>query len=314
MYYLCWIITCFSFFSCQATENDTETGAILWRDSFPTEAIAFQLPYDLKKPKKTFKLPSELDEISGLDISSNGKRLIAVQDEEGDVFYLSTKSGKVKRQFRFHKDGDYEGIEMVNGRIYVLKSTGTLYEIENPNERDEDDLEVNKFNDHLDSSHNVEGLAYDDKNNRLLMACKGNGKEDYDMHKHIYSFDLATHTVDMEPIFSISQEDIMTFLGVGDAVKKLEQFSNKIDPSQSYFGFSPSAVAIHPQTANIYVTSSVGKLLIVLNPQGQMLHIEKLDKKIHRQPEGLAFAKNGTLYISSEGKKGAGKIQVFKMK
>lgn len=301
------------FFSCEAAPVNVDKTPVLWRDSFPPEVITYQLPYNLDKPSKTFKLPNELDEISGLDISSNGKRLIAVQDEDGYIFYISTKSGKVKKEVKFHKDGDYEGIEFVGEHIFVLKSTGTLYEVTNPKEDDEDKIKVNKFNDHLDHSHNVEGLAYDSVNNRLLLACKGNDKNDYKMEKHVYGFDLSSLEVDMKPAYSISQDAIMTYLGIGDAVKKLEQFSNKIDPSQSYFGFSPSAIAIHPLTGNIYITSSVGKLLVVLNPAGQLVHIEKLDSKVHRQPEGLAFAKNGTLYISNEGKKGAGRIQVFKM-
>lgn len=299
--------------SCEAVPVKTKSTAILWRDSFPAEVIAYQFPYELDQPNKTWKLPKELEEISGLDITDNGKRLIAVQDEDGYIYYISTKSGKVKKEVKFYKDGDYEGIEFVGDHIFVLKSTGTLYEVTNPKEKNEDKIELNKYNDHLDHSHNVEGLAYDAKNNRLLLACKGNDKKDYKMKKHIYGFDLERKEVDTLPVYAINQDNIMTYLGVGEAIKKLEQFSNKIDPSQSYFGFSPSAIAIHPQTGNLYVTSSVGKLLVVLNSLGQLVHIEKLDSAIHRQPEGLAFAKDGTLYISNEGKKGAAKIQVFKM-
>ena len=72
--------------------------------------------------------------------------------------------------------------------------------------------------------------------------------------------------------------------------------------SEEDFSFSPSAIAINPLTGNIYVTSSVGKMLLILDPEGQIMHIEKLSKKVHPQPEGLCFAPDGALYISNEGK------------
>jgi DNA-binding beta-propeller fold protein YncE len=41
--------------------------------------------------------------------------------------------------------------------------------------------------------------------------------------------------------------------------------------------------------------------------------LEKLNKKIHSQPEGIVFGKDGTLYISNEGKKeGNGTVSIFR--
>jgi hypothetical protein len=37
---------------------------------------------------------------------------------------------------------------------------------------------------------------------------------------------------------------------------------------------------------------------------GQMLSMDFIDKDMMLQPEGICFAPDGTLYISSEGKKG----------
>lgn len=311
-----WLLFLFHFLSCEANSStaSTTTKPLMWRDTFPAEAISFKMPYDLEKPDKTFELPNKLTEISGLTLSKNNKRLIAVQDEEGYIFYISTKNGKVKKEVEFYKDGDYEGIELVGNQVFVLKSTGTLYEILNPKEKDKDNIELNKYNDELNKSHNVEGLAYDKENNRLLLACKGNGDTEYKLEKSIYAFDLVTHRINTTPVYTVSQDAILNFLGAGQVIKKLEKLSNHFDSTQSYFGFSPSAIAIHPNTGDIYITSSVGKLLVVLNAEGQLLFIEKLDKKIHSQPEGMTFGKDGTLYISNEGKKGSAKIQVFKQR
>ena len=75
-------------------------------------------------------------------------------------------------------------------------------------------------------------------------------------------------------------------------------------PNNSDFSFSPSAIAIHPITNQIYITSSVGKLLLITNESGKVLHIENLKKSIHPQPEGLCFDQDGNLYLSNEGKDG----------
>jgi uncharacterized protein YjiK len=76
----------------------------------------------------------------------------------------------------------------------------------------------------------------------------------------------------------------------------------------------PSGLAIHPRTGNLYVIASVGKMLLVLSPEGRLLHAERLDKDLFEQPEGIAFDLQGNLYIASEGEDGPGKLMKFKMK
>ena len=78
--------------------------------------------------------------------------------------------------------------------------------------------------------------------------------------------------------------------------------------------FSPSAIAVHPKTGQMYVLSSVGKILVVLDAKGNVQKVEKLDKSEYRQPEGLCFAKDGTMYMSSEGKGGKARIYRFDMR
>jgi uncharacterized protein YjiK len=71
------------------------------------------------------------------------------------------------------------------------------------------------------------------------------------------------------------------------------------------YDLAPSAIAIHPITEQLFITSSVGKVLMVLNPDGRIDHLQRLDKKLYAQPEGMTFDSDGTLYISTEKKKSA---------
>ena len=56
-------------------------------------------------------------------------------------------------------------------------------------------------------------------------------------------------------------------------------------------------------SVHYYMTSAKGNLLLIIDRSGSILHIDKLPKSLHRQPEGLCFDEQGNLYISNEQKK-----------
>ena len=77
--------------------------------------------------------------------------------------------------------------------------------------------------------------------------------------------------------------------------------------------FNPSAIAIHPQSHNIYLLSTKdNKCMAVYNREGKLIAFQKIDKDLMPQPEGICFSPDGKLYISSEGNKhGHGKLFEF---
>ena len=75
--------------------------------------------------------------------------------------------------------------------------------------------------------------------------------------------------------------------------------------------FKPSGIAVHPQNGYIFLISSVGKMMVILKPDGQIEDLIPLDRKVMLQPEGICFAPNGDLYISSEGRGKKGYILKF---
>ena len=277
----------------------------------------FSSKYSLDQPDGTFTLPEELVEISGLSLSPHQTLLCAVQDEEGKIFFMDKESGELKEEIKFWKEGDYEGVEVVGDDVYVVKSTGTIYEV---NKIGATDQKVTKYNSFLGKKNDVEGLCYDATQHRLLLACKGTpatGESMKDMRfkKVIYSFDLKTKLLDSLPAFTIELNHCQYYLEKqGTTLANREKLEELFSPESSDINFNPSAIAIHPFSGNIYMTSSVGKVMMILSPEGKLLYLEKMDKKIHKQPEGLTFDADGTLYVSNEGKKGVAMIHYFKMK
>lgn len=260
--------------------------------------------YDYAAPKLIGELPSELDEISGLSVAPGRRNeLLAIQDEEGKIFRINSKTGALLWAITFWKDGDYEAVEAVGEDIWVAKSTGTLYHVTNagkPNQK------VDKYNTDLTGENDVEGLAYDKSKNRLLLACKKDAKDDGNDKngRYIYAFDLVTKTLSKKPVFSIELEAVKNYLAACEKTTDHERLCDFFI-SRDEYDLAPSALAVHPITGQLFLTSSVGKVLMVLNADGRIDYMERLNKKLFAQPEGLAFAEDGTLFISTEKKKEA---------
>ncbi len=259
----------------------------------------YVFPYDLEHPDLEISLPHELEEISALSLGPDSTTLLAVNDEEGMVFILDRETGALMGEKTFWKEGDFEGIEWADDRLWVIKSNGKLYEIRHfPT----DSLCTCKHELPLSKSNDVEGLGYDPVQNRLLIAAKG---QSYDSIRYFFSYMLGKCDTCFVSLFQISRGAVRNFISQMPSGEAKKQWEEQFGPEHEKFKFKPSAIAVHPKTGDLYILASAGKLLMVCDLNGNIKHLQKLDKEKHRQPEGLCFGPNGTLYISNEadGKK-----------
>jgi len=129
-----------------------------------------------------------------------------------------------------------------------------------------------------------------------LLACKENPDSLYP--RHIFVFNLKSKTLDDAPAYTINPEEINRLVPYLDTEK------------HDYF--SPSGIAVHPLSGDIYVISTALKRLVVLDyKSGKLKFAQRLDKKILPQPEGISFDTAGNLLLSSEGKQGEGLLLKF---
>lgn len=266
--------------------------------------LAQEGAYNFDAPNLVGNLDAELDEISGLSLApGQPHELLVVQDELGKVFRLNAQTGAILWATTFWKDGDYEGVEAVGDDIWVVKNTGTLYQIKDAGKVSQT---TEKYNTDLTSDNDVEGLAYDASRNRLLLACKKDAKDDGNDKdgRYIFAFDLETKKLSKKPAFAIEREAVERFLASCSKTNKHDKLCSFF-VNRDEFDLAPSAIAVHPITGELFITSSVGKVMMVLNPNGQIAYLHKLDKTFFPQPEGLAFEADGTLFISTEKKKKA---------
>ena len=264
-----------------------------------TDNFAKITGYNLLQPTTTFILPYILTEISGLAMYSDSV-VACIQDETGVIFWYGLKERKIVDRYRFGGSGDYEGIEIVGNQIYVLRSNGTIYQVSFENET------TIVLNTPLKGANNAEGLTFDSKNNQLLIACKGKAGLNKKSIKGraIYGYSL-NQGFNPDPLYLITSKALETWN---------DQQTTPLNLTKRKKAFMPSGIAVQPETGDIYLIANVGKLLIVLSPEGNIKYCVPLSPRVFRQPEGICFTSVGDLMISSEGQDGSGKIQTFKKK
>ncbi len=246
--------------------------------------------YHINKPDKTLRVESDLHEISGLSTGREDSILLAVQDEKGIVFHISKADGRTIKSEKFARKADYEGIQMINHDIFIISSNGDIYQYDSLKQ-------TTRYKTFLNSRYDVEGLGYFHSADVLLVACKEAGKGNKKTHRSIFGFDLKTKELNSKPFLSLDSKII---------ARKLVR-----DPVKYYF--KPSAICVD-ENEDIYILSSVGKALIIVNKTGVLKASVNLDPAVHGQPEGITIDENGILYIANEGRNRFPKVHVYNPK
>ncbi|WP_231459906.1 SdiA-regulated domain-containing protein [Pedobacter sp. Leaf132] len=253
-------------------------------------------PYDLSKPVK-HNMPQSLFEISGI-VFNNGdpKQVYAIQDEDGDLFYLGLEDKEAKFT-KFGGKGDYEDLAILKKQVIVLKSNGEFHvfplsEINKP-----EAANVQKVKDLLPKGE-YEGLAADEATGKIYALTKASKADDKEKATRIYAFSMANDgTLKADGEFSIPYHEIAKASG-----------SKKLN-------FKPSALSQNKNTNEWYILSSVNKMILVTDANFKIKSVVPLKGDDFNQPEGIAFDKDNTLYISNEGGTlSAGNILEFKLR
>ena len=244
--------------------------------------------YDLSKPEIKWELPHELLEISG-NTWIDKDHLLAIQDESPDLYIIKLEGNKafIVRTIAFidnDKKYDLEDVVLVNDTAYALSSHGNIYKIKDW--KNKPGVEV--IGTFLEKDNNTEGICFDTVTQNLLVACKKESdiNDEKKSTRAIYEFDLTSGSLKKEPFLVITKEDIAKV-------------------SKENIEFFPSAIDIHPLTHDILILSTKDtKCMVVYSHDKVLKSLQIIDKDLLPQPEGICFAPDGTLYISTEGKNG----------
>lgn len=248
--------------------------------------------YDLRKGNGS-ELGKSLNEISGISYHAEDSTLWTISDSKRKIIIIDLKSGKLKDATKniLEPDQDLEDIVKMDTAVYLLSSKGLIYEV---SLNATDSVPVRSYPFWSTGKNDFETLYYDPSVDGLIMMCKNCEDDKGKGYKTAYRFNLQTKQFDSSVFFTISTDD----------VRKLAKNDNA--------KFEPSAAAIHPVNKRLYILSSAGNLLVIADTRGKVMETYNLNPDQHPQAEGIAFAPNGDMYITNEGKYGKPTLQIFK--
>jgi uncharacterized protein YjiK len=248
--------------------------------------------YDLDKGEER-ELGKTLNEISGISYNDNDSSLLAISDSKKKIFEISLKHNKLRDYTKdiIAPDQDIEDIVNMENEVYLLSSKGLIYEV--PAHVSDTPSVIKSYNFWSQDQNDFESLYYDASVNGLIMLCKDCAADKGQQRRSAYRFDLSTKQFDTSVFYSISTAEVKKILKKDDAK------------------FDPSAASINPLNKRVYILSSGGNLLVIADTRGKPIEAYTLNPDKHPQAEGIAFATNGDMYISNEGKYGKPTLQIF---
>jgi uncharacterized protein YjiK len=247
--------------------------------------------YDLNNPV-TIYLSSALNEISGIIYYPKDTGIFAISDAAGSLYKFFPGRDIPVQKWKFGNNHDYEDLQRIDSTFYILSSSGDIVSIKFSKQAP---MQVNNFKMHDKEKNEFETLYFDSALHKLILVCK-DCKEDKKNTVSTRAFDISTNTYADGP-YKIDVKNIDKLMNI----KTMK--------------FKPSAAAINPLTNELFILSSVNKMLVIADRNGNVKQVCALRPSIYKQPEGIAFTPSGNLLISNESaKEGSANILVIKYK
>lgn len=240
--------------------------------------------YTLNEETAThMKLPTYLEEISGLAMTRDN-RLLAHNDERGVIFEIDYQNGSIAKAFQLTDmknpvASDFEGIATIDEQIYLVTSSGRIYECREGIAGES--VLFNVYTTGVGRDCEIEGLAYDESKRALLLMCKDARSADMEGQLAVYhwSIDDKQLSVDAHTVIPVIE------------------FSQHIKGKK----FQPSGIERHPMSGNYFIVAARQGAIAEITPEGKVVAVREFPAQWHRQVEGIAFAADGTLIVSDEG-------------
>jgi uncharacterized protein YjiK len=220
-------------------------------------------------------------------------RLLAHDDERAVVYEIDYAEGEFVKAFAMGdptaKD-DFEGISVVDDRVFLVSSSGRLYEsAEGP---DGERVLYNTYGTGVGRNCEVEGLAFEPRDRTLIMVCKTTDGDELEDSIVIFRWLIDQQSItDDSPI--LIDRDAVT----------------DVIPGKS---FHPSGIERHPFRGTYFVVAAREEAIAEINLAGDVLAAAELHGRANRQVEGIAFSPDGELLLASEGGGGRARLCLYR--
>jgi len=243
-------------------------------------------------PALQWRLPDRLREISGLAMTPDG-RLLAHDDERAVVYEIDYAEGELAKAFAMGDPtarDDFEGIAVVDERIFLVSSGGRLYE--SAEGADGERVLYNTYGTGVGKNCEVEGLAFEPNDRTLIMVCKTTDGDELEDSIVLYRWSLEERAITADSPILIDRD------AVTDAI-----------PGKS---FHPSGIERHSTAGTYFVVAAREEAMAELNLAGDVLGVAELEGRANRQVEGITFTAGGDLLLASEGGGGRARLSLYR--
>ena len=174
---------------------------------------------------------------------------------------------------------DFEGIATIDDLIYLVTSSGRLYECREGAAGES--VLFNVYTTGVGRDCEIEGLAYDESKRAFLLMCKDARSADMEGQLAVYHW-----SIDEKQLI----KDAHTAIPV-------DEFARHIKGKK----FQPSGIERHPISGNYFIIAARQGAIAEITPGGKVVAVRAFLAQWHRQAEGITFAADGTLIVSDEG-------------
>ncbi len=234
-----------------------------------------------RTPARSVTLAAPLREVSGLAFLRDG-RLVAHDDERAVLYVLEPRSGRLVARLPvagLPVRGDYEDVTPLAGGLALLRSDGTVFLLE-PGPATF--RATRSWRAPVAAACDAEGLAA--VRDTLFLACKHTRRGRVTIHRLLAATGAPAGVPLILPVATLA----------GGAA-----------------GFHPSALEADSGSGHLLLLAGRERRLAEVTRTGAVVATRRLAAP-HRQPEGLALAADGRLYVADEGgADGAGRLSTY---
>ena len=236
-----------------------------------------------------YALPKKLHEVSGLAVAGPDS-VLAVADEKAWVYQINVTDGKVERRVKLGDPvlrGDFEGIAMLDDRLYLVTSDGRL--VHGRLSATGDVVTPTVVETGVGEYCEVEGLAVR-ASGTLALVCKTARDKALKRKLAVFSVDPA-QSAPAELVIEVDVDQI------------LEHVTGK--------KFNPSGIE-RLGDGSYLVVAARQRAYAVITEQGEVVRAGSLPVwKMHRQTEGVTAMPDGRLVLADEGGDGKAMLSVY---
>lgn len=247
--------------------------------------------FDLQHPNSVQTLPMGIQPFSDITLFDS-THLIGLDEKNGSLFMYDMVANSVSPFLSWDLGAKICNISTMDSTLLLVDDAKHIHFLYSP--YDEASLKtLNLDNEQFEAT----SVCIHQESHRLFLMTSNEERTEGYSSSSVYAYNLNQQKLNAQPLFSISGEDIEAFAIQNKLIAPHSDLSI-IDDTLESMNFTPSAIAVHPKTNEIYVLSRGDHSLVVFNQFGEIVNFTSLDKTTFSNPSAMTFKKNGDLVIT----------------